>query len=234
MKHCTHIYYNAKTDDFTPDGTSTIGTTHSFHYTSQSDKEISGIHLTVNPDLHDIRKITAFKGKDANATEITANADTTGQPNIFLELPPTAFGTADTDLLTIAITMTDTTTPMFEMDLYAEAIIFPDGFFDNIVPIRNERGAGVITLADGTLVQYRGYGGHRWRWKLNAKFVSEEMLKRLDTLYYERPEFLFAQEPGRYPTRVYRCILENPIFRMPYSSQWKGNGYSIEMEIAQV
>ena len=74
----------------------------------------------------------------------------------------------------------------------------------------------------------------KWRWTLGAKFVDKEMMDRLDALYMTRPEFYFAQEPARYPDRIYRCILENPILRVPYTSQWKGNGYSIEMEVAEM
>ena len=154
--------------------------------------------------------------------------------NLFLPFDARTFGNTDADRLLIGLTADGTSTPeIVDIDFFGTMLAFPDGFFDKIIPTRTDRSGGVIELVDGSLVQYKGVGGAKWRWILGAKFVDKQMMDKLERLYTERPEFYFAQEPDRYPERIYRCILENPILRVPYTSQWKGNGYSIEMEIAE-
>ena len=230
-----YIYYNKFNFAVPTPETDSDGTTQLYYYRIPITEKIAGVYLTVNPEIHKISSAALYKGKKTgNNRPIATVEGAAGDTTIFLAFKPMAFGNADDNLLGLAFVPEGTEIPMYGIELYGSSIVFPDGFFDKIIPSRTDRGGGVIELADGTLVQYKGYGGNRWRWKLGAKFVDKDMLDRLDTLYAERPEFLFAQEPDRYPKRIYQCILESPIFRVPYTTQWKGNGYSIEMEIAQV
>ena len=211
------------------------GTTQLYYYEIPITENIIGIYLTVNPEIHKISSATLYKGKKTETNQPIATVEgTAGDTSIFFAIEPMTFGNTDSNLLGLALVLEGTMIPNYGIEFYGSSIEFQDGFFDKIEPSRTDRGGGVIELADGTLVQYKGYGGNRWRWKLGAKFVDKETLDRLDALYAERPEFLFAQEPDRYPKRIHRCIFESPIFRIPYTTQWKGNGYSIEMEIAQV
>ena len=209
-----------------------------YYYEASPDTAISGVRLAVR----NVSKVRLYKGEyEATGEPISessdsphlAEIDTTGE--VILAFDKTTFGAVHADRLLIGLVQDGTADPEIDdISYYGTMIAFPDGFFDKIVPTRMDRGGGTIELADGTLVQYKGFGGNRWRWKLGAKFVDKQMLDRLDALYAQRPEFFFAQEPNRYPNRIYRCILENPIFSIPYTTQWKGNGYSIEMDIAQV
>lgn len=239
-----YIYYDNKDDNF-PENTRTdsnaVGIYNGehmrlFYYSAPSDTLLTGVRLSVK----NTSKVRLYRGHDVNgnppATALVSDEDTVGDTNVFLAFNATSFGGADTAKLVLGLVQEqEASAPEVEnISFYGTMITFPDGFFDKIVPSRADRGSGVIELADGTLVQYKGFGGNRWRWKLGAKFVSKEMLDRLDALYAARPEFFFAQEPDRYPDRIYRCILESPIFRIPYTTQWKGNGYNIEMDIAQV
>lgn len=163
---------------------------------------------------------------------IAVNVDET---DLFIPFDAQTFGNTEADRLLIGLTPDGENTPSIDsIACYGTMLAFADGFFDKIVPTRTDRSGGIIELADGTFVQYHGISSPKWRWTLGAQFVDREMMDRLDDLYMTRPEFYFAQEPARYPDRIYRCILENPIFRVPYTSQWKGNGYSIEMEIAEL
>ena len=230
-----YIFYN-RNHDFAPSSPNKAqdGTTHLHYYNVQTSAKITCLRLLVIAQQEKISKVTLYKGTGSSAIEIASVPDTTGDSNIFLTFEPISLRTEDSEVFTLGLVPEGEHLPMFYVELYESVITFPDGFFDKIEPSRTDRGGGVIELADGTLVQYKGYGGNRWRWKLGAKFVDKETLDRLDALYAERPEFLFAQEPDRYPKRIHRCILESPIFRIPYTTQWKGNGYSIEMEIAQV
>ena len=223
-----YIYYNALSGHFKSDKIRT--TTH--YWTATPETQITGIHLNVSH----ASKVSIYQGEDADEKPITMIASKEiGAANVFIAFDATTFGDSAADKLVIALKQGGSPTPTInEIAFYSVMVALYDGFLDYIVPMREERGGGVIELADGSLVQYRGYGRNRWRWKLGAKFVDKQMLARLDALYAERPEFFFAQDPDRYPDRVYRCILENPIFRIPYTTQWKGNGYSIEMEIAEI
>lgn len=225
----TYIYYDKRTDDITQ--TKVTGT-RIYHYDAPPNTQLAGIHLSVN----NVTRVTLYQGEDAMAqptTEIIAiEADSA---NLFLPFDARTFGNTDADRLLIGLTADGTNTPdIADIDFFGTMLAFPDGFFDKIIPTRTDRSGGVIELVDGTLVQYKGVGSQKWRWTLGAKFVDKQMMDKLETLYAERPEFYFAQEPARYPDRIYRCILENPILRVPYTSQWKGNGYSIEMEIAEM
>ena len=251
MANESYIYYDSESNHFSQNRKGTTGDfngvqTRFIYYDVSPDKAITGIRLSVV----NTRAVTLYKGEkgsgDPNTaghpiTEIVSDPETTGEADVFLAFDATTFGNDEADRLVLGLEQEGTGTPdigifssRIDIDFYAAMIAFPDGFFDKIVPSRTDRGGGTIELADGTLVQYKGFGGNRWRWKLGAKFVDKLMLDRLDALYTERPEFFFAQEPDRYPNRIYRCILESPVFRVPWTTQWKGNGYSIEMDIAQV
>ena len=239
-----YIYYDEKTDNFPSSGRTDSGVVgiynnehmKLFYFPAMPDTELTGIRLAVKRTT----KVRLYYGHDASdnppATALVSDEDTTGEADVFLAFDKTTFGGTGGNKLLLGLVRQDgAPAPVVdEIDFYGTMIAFPDGFFDKIIPSRADRGGGVIELADGTLVQYKGYGGNRWRWKLGAKFVDKQMLDRLDTLYAQRPEFYFAQEPDRYPNRIHRCILDSPIFRIPYTTQWKGNGYSVEMDIAQV
>jgi len=234
MTNKTYIYHDNKDTAFTQTKDRTASNTRYHYYDATPNTELTGIHLsTQNTD-----NIVLYQGEDTMQdpiTEITADIEIADGTQVFITFDAHTFGNTDADRMIIGLTQHDTNNvPSIDTtNFYSTMIAFPDGFFDEIVPTRQDRGAGVIELADGTLVQYRGFGGDKWRWKLGAKFVNKQILDQLDMLYIERPEFTFAQEPARYPDRIYQCILETPIFRTPYTTQWKGNGYSIEMQIAQ-
>ena len=224
----TYIYYEERTDDITQ---TKITDNRVYHYDATPNTELAGIHLSVN----NATRVTLYQGEDAMTqpiTEIIA-IDVDGA-NLVLPFDSRTFGNTDADRLLIGLTPDGTNTPTItDIGFFGTMLVFPDGFFDRIIPTRVDRSGGVIELVDGTLVQYKGVGSLKWRWTLGAKFVGKQMMEKLDALYSARPEFYFAQEPARYPDRIYRCILENPIFSVPYTSQWKGNGYSIEMEVAE-
>ena len=234
MLNKTYIYHDNKDSAFTEAKDRTTSNIRYFYYDATPDTELTGIRLSIQ----NIDNIVLYQGEDAMQepiAEISADIEIVDGTQVFITFDAHTFGRTDADRLIIGLTQHNTNVPNVDtVNFYGTMLAFPDGFFDEIVPTRQDRGAGVIELADGTLVQYRGFGGDKWRWKLGAKFVEKQMLDRLDALYLARPEFIFAQEPGRYPDRIYRCILESPIFRIPYTTQWKGNGYSIEMEIAQM
>ncbi len=234
MTNRTYIYHDDKTDSITKTKDRTAPNTRLFYYDVTPDTELTGIRLSVQ----NTSKITLYRGEDTMEqpiTEIAADIETADESDVFITFNAHTFGNSDADRLLISLTQEGTDIPDVDsISFYGTMIAFQDGFFDEIVPTRQDRGAGTIELADGTLVQYKGYGGNKWRWKLAAKFVDKQMLDKLDALYAVRPEFFFAQEPARYPDRIYRCILETPIFRTPYSTHWKGNGYSIEIQIAQI
>ena len=229
MTHQTYIYHDNRDSAFTKNRDRSTNNTRSYYYDATPDTQLTGIHLLVQ----NTSKVVLYKGEDSTQqliTEITADG-----ANVFLAFDTHTFGSSNADRLVIELTQNGTDKPSVDNGhFYGTMIAFTDGFFDEIVPMRQDRGAGIIELADGSLVQYKGFGGNKWRWKLGAKFVDKQMLDRLDMLYADRPEFFFAQEPTRYPDRIYRCILEAPIFRIPYTTQWKGNGYSIEIQIAQI
>lgn len=225
----TYIYYDKRTDDMTQ--TKVTGT-RIYHYDAAPNTHLAGIHLSVN----NVRQVTLYQGENAMAQPITEVISVAADGvNLFLLFDARTFGNTDADRLLIGLTADGTNTPAIaDIDFFGTMLAFPDGFFDKIIPTRTDRSGGVIELVDGTFVQYKGVGSQKWRWTLGAKFVNKQMMDKLERLYTERPEFYFAQEPARYPERIYRCILENPIFRVPYTSQWKGNGYSIEMEVAEM
>lgn len=234
MTNKTYIYHDNKNDTFTKTKDRTNANIRYYYYDADPNTQLTGIHLSVqNTD-----KIVLYQGEDSMQdpiTEIAADFEIVDGTHVFITYDARTFGNTDTDRMLIGLAQDGTDIPSIDTaNFYGTMIPFPDGFFDEIVPTRQDRGAGVIELADGTLVQYRGFGGNKWRWKLGAKFVDKQMLDRLDVLDVMRPEFTFAQEPARYPDRIYRCILESPIFRIPYTTEWKGNGYSIEMQISQV
>lgn len=227
-KNRSYIYYDPQTDNITkvnstapPQPDTTL-----VRYNVSPDTEISGVRIATK----NATQITLSKGEQGS-TIATAHSTAT-----HIAIDPTTFGTTDTDCLVIALTHAPTApVPVIDdIDIYRTMIAFPDGFFDEIVPTRTDRAGGVIELADGTLVQYKGQGGNKWRWELTATFVDKQMLDRLDALYQACPVFYFAQEPDRYPHRIHTCIIENPSFRSPYTTQWKDNGYRINMHIAQV
>lgn len=225
----TYIYYDKKTDDITQ---TKITGTRIYHYDATPSTQLAGIYLSVN----NATRVTLYQGEDAMARPITEiiSVEVEGA-KLFLPFDARTFGNTDADRLLIGLTADGTNTPdITDIDFFGTMLAFPDGFFDKIIPTRADRSGGVIELVDGTLVQYKGVGSQKWRWTLSAKFVNKQMMDKLEKLYSTRPEFYFAQEPTRYPNRIYRCILENPIFQVPYTSQWKGNGYSIEMEIAEL
>lgn len=231
----TYIYYDKKDANITQTKITTPETNKRlYHYDSTPDTGLTGILMSANNARH----ITLYQGIDAMElpiTEIISVDAVADGANIFLPFDSHTFGNTDANRLLIGLEQEGTNTPIItDINFFGTMLAFPDGFFDKIVPIRADRGGGVIELADGSLVQYEGFGGEKWRWTLSAKFVNKPMLDRLDTLYSARPEFFFAQEPARYPDRIHRCILESPIFRVPYTSQWKENGYSIELQIAEV
>ena len=224
----TYIYYNERTDNITQ---TQITENRIYHYDTSLNTELTGIRLSVN----NATEVTLYQGENAMAQPITEiiSIKAAGQ-NLFLPFDACTFGNTDADRLLIGLTPDGTNTPAItDIGFFGTMLVFPDGFFDRIIPTRADRSGGVIELVDGTLVQYKGVGSLKWRWTLRAKFVGKQMMEKLDALYSDRPEFYFAQEPARYPDRIYRCILENPIFSVPYTSQWKGNGYSIEMEVAE-
>ena len=233
-----YIYHDVQDSHFSVNRIGTVGSYRGenvrfYYYAVSPDTAISGVRLAVS----NASTVRLYKGEDTATREpVSAHlAETDATDNAFLAFDKTTFGAVHADRLLIGLVQDGTATPeVDDISYYGTMIAFPDGFFDKIIPSRTDRGGGVIELADGTLVQYKGFGGNRWRWKLGAKFVDKQMLDRLDTLDAQRPEFFFAQEPDRYPNRIYRCILENPIFSIPYTTQWKGNGYSIEIDIAQV
>ena len=227
-KNQTYIYYDPQTDNLTKVASTAAPqpNTTFVRYNLSPDTEISGIRIAIK----NATGITLYKG-EPGSTPLAADITAT-----HIAIDPTTFGTTDTDCLVIALTH-NTATPaptIDDIDIYRTMIAFPDGFFDEIVPTRTDRAGGVIELADGTLVQYNGHSGNKWRWELTARFVQKPILDRIDALYAARPVFYFAQEPDRYPHRIHTCIVENPNFRIPYTTQWKGNGYRIEMHIAQV
>ncbi|MYF99251.1 hypothetical protein F4212_08980 [Candidatus Poribacteria bacterium] len=234
MTNKTYIYHDNKDSAFTNTKDRATSNTRYYYYDATPNTQLTGIHLsTQNTD-----NIVLYQGEDSMQdpiTEIPVDIEIADGMQVFITFDAHTFGKTDADRMIIALAQHGTNVPSIDTaNFYGTMLAFPDGFFDEIVPTRQDRGAGVIELADGTLVQYRGFGGNKWRWKLGAKFVDKQMLDRLDTLDVMRPEFTFAQEPARYPDRIYRCILESPIFRTPYTTQWKGNGYSIAMEIAQI
>lgn len=152
-------------------------------------------------------------------TELASTEVITENGLVIIAFDATTFGNDDADRLVIAVEQDSTNTPTIDEDEYfAKMIAFPDTFFNNIIPTRQDRGGGVMELADGTQVQYEGFGGKKWRWQLTARFVKTAMINKLDELYDERPEFTYAQEIDRYPYRIYTCILENPEFRTAYSN----------------
>lgn len=229
-----YIYHGTQNSHFSVNRIGTVGSYRGenvrfYYYEASPDTAISGVRLAAR----NTATVRLYKGEQTVTGEPIAAHLAEG--DAFLAFEKTTFGAVPADRLLIGLVQQGAAAPEIEdISYYSTMIAFPDGFFDKIVPTRTDRGSGVIELADGTLVQYKGFGGNRWRWQLGAKFVEKQMLDRLDALDAQRPEFFFAQEPDRYPNRIYRCILENPIFRMPYTTQWKGNGYSIEMDIAQV
>lgn len=229
MQNQTYIYYDEKTDQITQ---TKITGSSVYHYDATPDTQLTGVRISVSNTM----RVTLYQGVDAMELPITEilsidveNAD------VFIAFDARIFGNTDANRLLIGLTADGSNSPAINgIEVYGTMLAFPDGFFDKIVPYRTDRSGGIIELADGTFVQYDGVGDQKWRWTLGAKFVDREIMDRLDTLYMKRPVFYFAQEPARYPSRVYRCILEDPIFRVPYTSQWKGNGYSIEIVIAEI
>lgn len=229
-----YIYHETQDSHFSVNRIGTVGSYRGenvrfYYYEASPDTAISGVRLAVR----NAATVRLYKGEQtATGEPVSAHL---AEGDTFLAFEKTTFGAVPADRLVVGLVQDGTATPEIDdISYYGTMIAFPDGFFDKIVPTRTDRGGGVIELADGTLVQYKGFGGNRWRWQLGAKFVDKQMLDRLAALDAQRPEFFFAQEPDRYPNRIYRCILENPIFSMPYTTQWKGNGYSVEMDIAQV
>lgn len=225
----TYIYYDEKTEDITQ--TKVTGT-RIYHYDATPDTALAGIRVSVD----NATQVTLYQGEDTMAEPITEiiSMDVDGA-DLFLPFDAHTFGSTDADRLLIGLTADGMNSPVItDIGFFGTMLVFADGFFDKIIPTRADRSGGVIELADGSLVQYRGVGSLKWRWTLGAKFVDREMMEQLEVLYAARPEFYFAQEPTRYPDRIFRCILENPILRVPYTSQWKGNGYSLEMEIAEI
>lgn len=238
LKDITFIYHTDRNSDISANRVaSTINyegvDTQFYFYDAAPDRELSGIKLSVQ----DTASVIVFRGESGGQPVTRLGSVDVGETDVYLAFDATTFGSTDADRLLVGLVpdgMTTPTIPMDDISYYEVMIGFHDNYFNQIIPEREDRGGGVIELADGSLVQHKGFGGNRWRWQLRAPFVDREMLDRLDALFADRPEFFFAEEPERYPDRVYQCVLERPIFRVPYSSSIKENGYTVELQIAQV
>ena len=74
---------------------------------------------------------------------------------------------------------------------------FPDGTWDQIIPFKQDRGGGVIELADGTLVQYYGSGGNKWRWQFRASQMDKDTLDKLEAPVRRPPRILLRTGAGQ-------------------------------------
>lgn len=234
MAHESYIYYDAKTSAFTENTrarTYTRANTAFFYYDASPDTALEGVELEIsNGD-----SVTVYRGESSSGEPQTELEQSSVYGDIAIVGFEATFGNTNSTRLVIAVVQEGGNTPTLdEKDFYATVIVFRDGSFRSIVPNRQNRGGGVTELADGTLVQYKGFGGNKWRWRLEARFVEKAMIDKLDKLYADRPEFMYAQNLTLYPDRNYKCVLENSDFRIPYSGWSIVGGYTIVIEIGQV
>ena len=131
-----------------------------------------------------------------------------------------------------------------DIEIYAVMLLeliaeIPDGDFLDILPDKVDRTGEIIEFPDGGVDRGNVIGAERWKWE--TQYVLEVMPEgtAFDTVtevrkfISENPNIVHAQEPARYPDRIYPAIQAKTEISEELQGKYKGSGHIVPFSVAE-
>ena len=131
-----------------------------------------------------------------------------------------------------------------DIEIYAVMLLeliveIPDGDFLDILPDKVDRTGEIIDFPDGGVDRGTVIGAERWKWE--TQYVLEvlpeatafETVTEVRKFISENPNIVHAQEPARYPDRIYPAIQAKTEITEEQQGKYKGSSVVVPFTVAE-
>ena len=114
-----------------------------------------------------------------------------------------------------------------------------DGDFLDILPDKVDRTGEILDFLDGGVDRGQVIGAERWKWE--TQYVLEvlpegttfDAVPKVRKFISDNPHIVHAQEPARYPDRIYHAIQAKTEISEELQGKYKGSGHIVPFTVSE-